>query len=86
MNTCAVVIATESMADQDGVILGRIEMSIGLIAERQLRELAPRDEFERLFGNKVLILDESDLSLFRDDRRLFGIIHDSIFLRQITVK
>ena len=69
------MVAGQGMTNQDCIVPGRIQVSIGFIAQPQLRNAAPRFKFKAGAGNKILSLDDTDFPLSRDRDSLFGIVH-----------
>ena len=62
MDAGTVVITAERVADKDGVVAGRVEGPVGLVAEGEARQRDPAIEGERLRGDKVLPRHQTDFA------------------------
>ena len=75
MNTGAVMVTAQCMANQNCIVLGSIETAIGFITERQFWDRAARLELKRFIRNEILRLDQAHLAFGGSLLRCFRIIH-----------
>jgi hypothetical protein len=63
MDAGAVVISGQGVADEDGIILGRVEFTVGFVADGEFFDASASFEKERLLGMEILGLNKPYLSI-----------------------